>query len=142
MKKAFLIGIVVVILGVLIYSFQIKKTDITFGEAFKESMGNKEITRVVVEDRQLSNKEFDLTESQLMKIIEGSEDMTIKEIKSTPMMSYEVKIYYDEDGKENVTSFVLGYNNVLQMVDGKFYKITSPNFLSEEIRKELYNVNQ
>lgn len=137
MKKSIAAGLVISILVISFYLYRENSKNMTFGESFENGFGHKSITEITVEDRQLPDKEFNLTEAQLMNIVEGSSEMKIRKVESTPMMSYEVKILYDDEGIEKTTGFVLGYNNVLQMIDGHFYEITSPNILSEEIRKEL-----
>ncbi|WOV83009.1 hypothetical protein PGH26_08640 [Sporosarcina jeotgali] len=137
MKKSIVAGLLVLILGISFYLYLENNKITTFGEAFKNGFDHKSINEITVEDRQFPDKEFNLTEAQLMNIVDESSEMKIRKVKSTPMMSYEVKILYDDKGIEKTTGFVLGYNNVLQMIDGHFYEITSPNTLSEEIRKEL-----
>ncbi len=137
MKKSIVAGLLVLILGISFYLYLENNKKTTFGEAFKNGFNHKSITEITVEDRQFPDKEFNLTEAQLMNIVDESSEMKIRKVNSTPMMSYEVKILYDDKGIEKTTGFVLGYNNVLQMIDGHFYEITSPNILSEEIRKEL-----
>ncbi|MCM3712413.1 hypothetical protein [Sporosarcina luteola] len=144
MKKFVIIGaFFVLVLGVVwFYNNQMKNT--IFGEVFKEVFEDKEITKVVIEERQkksLNEKDnhWILEEETFRELMSQSSEMKIKETNTPPMTTYEITIHYKAKGeeKENVTAIVVGYNNTLQMANGKFYAIEGRNVLFESIYREM-----
>lgn len=109
----------------------------TFGEVFDDTIKVADVYEVVLEEKQRenpNNKTLDL--EQFEKIIELSREMKIKESEYAPMNTYELSIYYKDNGEEKYSAIVVGYNNTLQMPDGKFYKIDDRNLLFEAIYQD------
>lgn len=141
MKKSILIGIAgLVVIGALWIYFN-QNRDTTFGEVYEDVFSGSDISEVVIEEK-LKNKfnsgdeqAFDVT--RFKEIIEESSDMKLKETDLPPLTTYEMTIYYTHNGEEKITAIVVGYNNTLQMADGKFYTIETRNHLFEAIYREL-----
>lgn len=141
MKKSILIGIAgLIVIGALWIYFN-QNRDTTFGEVYEDVFSGSDISEVVIEEK-LKNKfnsgdeqAFDVT--RFKEIIEESSDMKLKETDLPPLTTYEMTIYYTHNGEEKITAIVVGYNNTLQMADGKFYTIESRNSLFELIYQDL-----
>lgn len=141
MKKSILIGIAgLVLIGALwVYFSQNQET--TFEEVYEEVFSDSDISKVIIEDKLKNNlnsgieQPFDV--AKFKEIIEQSSEMKIKESDLPPLNTYEMTIYYTHNGEEKITAIVVGYNNTLQMADGKFYTIETRNHLFEAIYREL-----
>ncbi|WP_342526764.1 hypothetical protein MKY84_13670 [Chryseomicrobium sp. FSL W7-1435] len=141
MKKAILIGIAgLVLIGAIWFYFN-QNQDTTFGEVYESVFNGSDISEVVIEEKLKNNfnseNEQVLDVAEFKEIIEQSSDMRLKESDMPPLNTYEMTIYYTHNGEEKMTAIVVGYNNTLQMVDGKFYTIESRNSLFELIYQEL-----
>ncbi|WP_392455519.1 hypothetical protein ACF3OH_01920 [Chryseomicrobium aureum] len=141
MKKSILIGIAgLIVIGALWIYFN-QNRDTTFGEVYEDVFSGSDISEVVIEEK-LKNKfnsdnEQELNVTRFKEIIEQSSDMKLKESDLPPLTTYEMTIYYTHNGEEKITAIVVGYNNTLQMADGKFYTIETRNHLFEAIYREL-----
>ncbi|XKH49603.1 hypothetical protein LG275_08095 [Chryseomicrobium palamuruense] len=141
MKKSILIGIAgLVLIGALwVYFSQNQET--TFEEVYEEVFSDSDISKVIIEDKLKNNlnsgieQPFDV--AKFKEIIEQSSEMKIKESDLPPLNTYEMTIYYSQNGEEKMTAIVVGYNNTLQMADGKFYEIINRNYLFESIYRDL-----
>lgn len=141
MKKSILMGIVgLVVIGALWIYFN-QNRDTTFGEVYKDVFSGSEISEVVIEEKLKNNfnsgNELVLDVAKFKEIIEQSSDMRLKKSDMPPLNTYEMTIYYTYNGEEKMTAIVVGYNNTLQMADGKFYTIENRNSLFELIYQEL-----
>lgn len=141
MKKAIFIGIVLFAIVSIIWFLFNQNRSTTFGEVYQEVFNNSDIEEILIEEKLKTNfnsengQQFDSKKFQ--DIMAQSSEMKLEESDRPPLNTYEMTIYYKEKGEDKMTAIVVGYNNTLQMADGKFYVIKSRNTLFELIYKEL-----
>lgn len=141
MKKTVLIVVIILGIGSSLWFLLDQNRSTTFGEVYQEVFLDSEIKEVLIEEKLKTNfnsetgQQFDSQKFQ--DIMEQSSKMKLEESDRPPLNTYEMTIYYKDKGEEKMTAIVVGYNNTLQMADGKFYTIKSRNTLFELIYKEL-----
>lgn len=141
MKKTVFIMVVLLGIGSLLWFLLGQDRSTTFGEVYQEVFNDSDIEEVLIEEKLKTNfnsangQQFDTKKFQ--DFMAQSSKMKLEESDRPPLNTYEMTIYYKEKGEEKMTAIVVGYNNTLQMADGKFYVITSRNTLFELIYKEL-----
>lgn len=141
MKKLIYMGVVLLIIVSLFWILFSQDRKTTFGEVYEEVFKDTDIYEVTIDERLKNNfnsgneQQFDIKKYQ--EIMTQSSEMKLEESDQPPLTTYEITIYYKDEDEEKITAIVVGYNNTLQMADGKFYVITSRNTLFESIYKEL-----